>query len=285
MNFKNNFIEAKDHLVSGEIFKIKWDPKKGRAATQVKPSLDLSAYYNSPDYTSHKESDFSFIEKIYVFVQNRMFRYKASIVKQTTRDKTLLDFGSGIGAFCSFMREHGYNVSGIEPMNRPRTISKEKGLNVFQSLKKIPKTVHYDIITLWHVLEHLPKPEKTINKLAKLLHTKGVIIVAVPNLSSYDSDFYGQKWAALDVPRHLWHFTSRGVLNLMHSEGFFLKETHPLWFDALYISYLSEKHRGSYFPFLRGVIIGLLSNFKALFTGEYSSLIYVFSKSEPYQED
>lgn len=279
MIFKDNFIKAKDHLVSGEVFEIHWDPNKGIAKTHTPPGLSLSKYYESKDYTSHKEKSFSVVDKIYLQVQNKMFRYKAAIIKSVTSTKKLLDFGAGLGGFCGYMKNEGFQVSGLEPMEHPRSIAKEKGLLIYPSLKSIPKTARFDVITLWHVLEHLPEPEITIQTLSEHLNTNGIIVVAVPNLNSYESRHYDEYWAAWDVPRHLWHFTSKGLTSLFHSRGLYLKETHPLWYDALYISYLSEKHRGSYFPFVKGIAIGLLSNFKARFTGEYSSLVYVFSKT------
>ena len=284
MIFKDNLIKAKDHLVSGEVFEILWEPSKGIAKTQIPSGLNLSRYYESQDYTSHNEKGTSFIDKIYSVVQNKMFRYKASLIKKASSNKTLFDFGAGLGAFCEYMKNERYHVSGLEPMDSPRAIAKEKGLPMYKSLESIPKTARYDIITLWHVLEHLPDPESTLETLAVHLNKNGIIVIAVPNLNSYESRFYAENWAAWDVPRHLWHFTSKGVTSLLQSKGFSLKETHPLWYDALYISYLSEKHRGSSFPFVRGIAIGLLSNLKARFTGEYSSLIYVFSKSVASEE-
>ena len=65
----------------------------------------------------------------------------------------------------------------------------------------------FDVITLWHVMEHLEHLDEVWQRLHELLTEKGVLIVAVPNCSSYDAQRYGEYWAAYDVPRHLWHFT------------------------------------------------------------------------------
>ena len=104
-------------------------------------------------------------------------------------------------------------------------------------------------------------------------------MIAVPNINSLDSGYYNSYWAALDVPRHIWHFTSKGIISLVESRGFKLEKKHPLFLDAFYISYISEKHKNSSFAFIRGFFIALRSNFSALFNKEFSSIIFVFKKS------
>jgi hypothetical protein len=86
-------------------------------------------------------------------------------------------------------------------------------------------------------------------------------------------------WAALDVPRHLWHFTPKGLNQLLDRNGFSLLKTYPLWFDAIYISLISELYSGNRFAVFKGLFLGLYSNFRAFFNGEYSSKIFVYKKS------
>jgi len=117
-----------------------------------------------------------------------------------------------------------------------------------------------------------------LSQLYSKLKTTGKLVIAVPNLKSYDAIYYKAFWAALDVPRHLWHFTDSGLIRLLEVNGFLFESQHPLWFDAFYISYMSEVQKGATFPFLRGIFIGLISNIKALFNNQYSSKIYVFRK-------
>ena len=126
------------------------------------------------------------------------------------------------------------------------------------------------------MLEHIPQPEKIIKRLKNHLELDGKIFIALPNFKSFDSKYYERHWAALDVPRHLWHFTSEGIINTLESSGFEFVKKYPLWFDAIYISYLSEKYCGKRLSLIKGLFIGLFSNIKALFNNEYSSLVYVF---------
>ena len=137
----------------------------------------------------------------------------------------------------------------------------------------------FDVITLWHVMEHLEHLGEVWQRLHELLTEKGVLIVAVPNCSSYDAQRYGEYWAAYDVPRHLWHFTPGTIQQLASRHGFIMAARHPMPFDAFYVSMLSEKHRGSSCSFLKGMFAGTLAWFNALGRKERSSsMIYVFRK-------
>ncbi|RYZ44328.1 MAG: class I SAM-dependent methyltransferase, partial [Sphingobacteriales bacterium] len=75
-----------------------------------------------------------------------------------------------------------------------------------QRLAEVPLK-KYDVITLWHVLEHIAELEDTVNRFHQLLSDSGSLLIAVPNSDSYDAHVFGAYWAAFDVPRHLHHFT------------------------------------------------------------------------------
>ena len=169
------------------------------------------------------------------------------------------------------------SVTGIEPNQKARELAQEKGIFLEQDLKDV-KGKLFDVITMWHVLEHLMAPEKTLQELRALMETDALLIIAVPNFNSHDARYYGSEWAALDVPRHLWHFTHKGLIDLVEPLGFVVIAQKPLWFDVFYISYLSEKNRRKKLPFLRGLLVGTICTFRALIDGEHSSNIYVFKK-------
>ena len=114
----------------------------------------------------------------------------------------------------------------------------------------------FDVITLWHVMEHLEHLNETWDTLNSLLTEKGVLIIAVPNCSSYDAKKYGAHWAAYDVPRHLWHFTPGTIQRLGAKHEFILAARHPMPFDAFYVSMLSEKYMGHSMSFFRGILSG-----------------------------
>ena len=131
---------------------------------------------------------------------------------------------------------------------------------------------------MWHVIEHIPNLLHVLPNLLDNITPKGYLVIAVPNNNSFDSKFYNENWAAWDVPRHLYHFNHKSLVKLMKNYSLSLISKKPLFLDAFYVSYLSEKNKKSYFPWISAIIIGLLSNTLALFSSNYSSSVYVFKR-------
>tara|TARA_B100000767_G_C19777457_1_gene543532 strand:- start:5841 stop:6713 length:873 start_codon:yes stop_codon:yes gene_type:complete len=266
---------VKDHLVSGETFDILWDKTRGFAKTDPQPSeKKLGSYYNSNNYISHKKGP-SLFGLVYGIARSQMFRIKTRMFKKKIFDKdSILDYGCGTGDFLKYASQ-SYKVYGVETNLGARNQAVKKGLLVVDCWEKLPN-IKFDLISLWHVFEHVLDLEGCINEFNQRLNKGGFLLIAVPNLNSYDAKHYKEYWAAYDAPRHLWHFSQTGIITLMESKGFQLIAKHPLILDALYISYLSEKHKGVYFPMIKGLLKGFFSNFKARKSGEYSSLVYLF---------
>ena len=279
MSKRKKLFQAKDHLVSGESFDIYWNDNKKRAETGINiDKKDLSRYYESSAYNSYKSNIQNSTDRIYFTIQKLMFHYKKRILRQHHAGNKIMDYGGGAGGFAFYLSKKGYDTTVIEPNKTARDSAKSKGVIAYKSIDELPALEVFNVITLWHVLEHLPKPERVLINLRQLMKPKDVLVIAAPNFNSLDAKLYQKDWAALDVPRHLWHFTSQGLIPLVESLGFEFKKKYPLWFDAFYIAYLSEKHKGNRFSLISGLWLGFRSNFKALFNGEYSSLIYVFNK-------
>ncbi|MEK9851816.1 MAG: class I SAM-dependent methyltransferase [Flavobacteriaceae bacterium] len=277
---KKNEINVKDHLLSKEEFTVLFDHNQGIGQTQIPTNFDANAFYPKENYASHQDQKKGLIGVAYNMIQLLMFRYKFSIIKQYSQGNSILDIGGGTGAFASFFKKKGFNVTLTEPNNRARIQASHKGLLTFPTPTDLPPESAYSILTLWHVFEHLPAPQKALQNYHKLLKNKGLLLLALPNYASFDATYYQEYWAALDVPRHLWHYTPKGITSLVSEQGFRFQKSFPLWFDAFYIAYLSEQYRKSKFPLFRGFFIGLFSNLSALFTGQYSSLIYIFRKED-----
>lgn len=139
----------------------------------------------------------------------------------------------------------------------------------------------FQVITLWHVLEHIHNYPEILAEFHRLLNPGGLLVVAVPMANSHDAAYYREYWAAWDVPRHLWHFTPETLEKTMAASGFRLQGRHPLPFDSHYVSLLSEQHKGrsllSAWP--RAMITGIRSNFHARRNKTpWSSEIFVFRK-------
>ena len=106
---------------------------------------------------------------------------------------------------------------------------------------------------MWHVLEHFHDPHRYIADIIRLLKPGGICLVALPNSGSCDAKYYRQVWAALDVPRHLWHFDPVTFTDFVRKSGLKVERQLVLPFDVFYISVLSEKYKGSRWPFIEGI--------------------------------
>ena len=189
MNEKKAYLTVKDHSVSGETFDLIKNSEYGFLETIPQPSLEkLPNYYKSEDYISHTDSKRNLFENVYHLIRGISLKQKMRLINScTSSEKKLLD--------------------GIEPNEHARAIANKKTdhsvFDVDQLLKFKPNS--FDVITLWHVLEHLPNLEEQIQVFKNLLKLDGTLIIAAPNFNSYDAKFYKSHWAAFDAPRHLWH--------------------------------------------------------------------------------
>jgi ubiquinone/menaquinone biosynthesis C-methylase UbiE len=278
-NEKRSDLLVKDHSVSGEKFKLVFDSEYQMFVTTPKPGSDeIGRYYESGEYVSHTDSRKTLIEKMYAVVKRYTIRQKEEILRKYKPQKGLvLDIGAGTGDFLVQLKDAGWHVVGVEPNTAARTLANNKGVTVLPEMQQLPfKSV--DIITMWHVLEHVPDVDAQFEEINRYLDSKGKVIIAVPNFKSYDASYYREFWAAYDVPRHLTHFSKRSVSLFADKHNFRVQEILPMKFDSFYVSMLSEKYRSGQANLLKAFWIGLRSNMKASKTGEYSSLIYVLTR-------
>ena len=278
---QENFpLTVKDHLVSNKEFTLDFDAEKEMLLTKPQPEArKLSQYYESDKYISHTDNKKGLIPFLYHIVKKRSLKNKLSLINSLKKnDKSILDIGAGTGDFLSFIQSEFRSVKGIEPNQKARELAQEKGISLEQDLKDV-KGKLFDVITMWHVLEHVPNLEETIRDVESLLKPNGILIIAVPNFYSFDAAYYKNFWAAFDVPRHLWHF-SKASMNKLFSDKLSLLKISPMIFDSFYVSILSEKNKSGKLNLLKAFFVGLRSNIYALSTKEYSSLIYCYQKPE-----
>lgn len=277
MQASKNII-VKDFLVSGETYELIHDPELDLLKTHPQPSKDvLGKYYESQNYISHSDDSRGIMDTIYFIVKKWSLQKKINLIfKQNGGEGSILDVGAGTGEFLKVAMSKGWKVQGVEPNEIARNLATEKGICIKESLSSF-KDAKYDVITLWHVLEHIPNLQETIKQLSSLVKTGGTLIIAVPNFKSHDANYYKEFWAAYDVPRHLWHFSQNAVKKLF-SENFTLIDTKPMIFDSFYVSLLSEKYKSDKKFSLTAFWVGLVSNIKGWRTNEYSSHIYCFRR-------
>ncbi len=269
---------VKDFLVSGESFALKYDSDKELLVTTPKPSdASLPSYYESEEYISHTDKKKGWFSFLYQTVKGYSLKKKVQLISELNNGQgVLLDVGAGTGDFLKAAKDKNWKVSGVEVNEKAKALAEEKGIYLNNQITDL-KDEKFDVITLWHVLEHIPNLEETCKKLESLLTINGTLLIAVPNYKSYDATHYKQFWAAYDVPRHLWHF-SQGAMKKMFSSNLKLVKTKPMIFDSFYVSLLSEKYKTKKKFSIKALWIGFKSNLKAKRTTEYSSLIYCFKK-------
>ncbi len=278
MNFleNKNYITVKDFSVSGESFSLLLNEEYQILKTHPQPTLDkLGSYYEFEDYISHTDGKRTMFEKMYHFIKRKAIRDKVKLINSYQPVKgRILDIGAGTGDFLLECKNQNWEILGIEPNDKAKGIAIGKGIKFGETVEKLESN-SFDVITMWHVLEHVPDVEHQVAELKRLLKPSGTIIIAVPNFKSYDANHYKEFWAAYDVPRHLWHFSKSAIEKLFDKQNMNLEDVKPMWFDSFYVSLLSEKHKTGKMNFISGFFIGLISNVSGLFKKEFSSHIYV----------
>lgn len=273
-----SYLKTKDHSVTGEEFELLYDEKLQMLVTNPHPT-ELLKYYENENYISHTDANNSLLDRIYQGVKKFSIWKKVRFIgKHHLGTKRLLDIGAGTGEFLLAGKNQGWKVTGVEPNSDARMKAQEKGVNLYTDIDAVLNNT-FDIITLWHVLEHLPDLESQIKKIVSLLDKDGTLLIAVPNFKSFDAKHYKEFWAAYDVPRHLWHFSKEAIQKLFAKHGMNVVEMKPMIFDSFYVSLLSEKYKTGKQNYFKGFLNGLRSNISALSTKESSSVLYVLKKA------
>lgn len=268
---------CQDFTVSHETFEIKQCPNCELGITTPRPdAAKLGEYYKSEEYVSHSGKTSGGIGSIYKLARTFTLRWKRQTIENRKSRGSILDFGCGTGEFLHSMQTEGWSVMGVEPSDIAR--SKAEALTNQKIYNSLELTPGFDVITAWHVVEHVPDLIETIQKLKGLLKKDGILFIAVPNFQSPDGVKYSKYWAGFDVPRHLWHFSKKSMSMLLESSGLKVLEVLPMRLDAYYVSLLSEKYKNNntlnFASLINGFMSGLKSNMKAK-GPNHSSLIYV----------
>ncbi len=271
----------KDEFLTKEDFHICECLNCGLLYTMPRPDKDhIGAYYKSEDYYSHKENTKGFVPKLYERIKKSNLKYKYQLATKGLSVGKMLEIGCGVGDFLHTAEEHGWECIGVEPSEEAKAIATKRTKASILSSEELESLAdeQFDLITMWHVLEHVDDLRWEMAQLQRLIKPHGRIVIAVPNYKSYDGQYYKEHWAAYDVPRHLNHFNRIVLTKMFKTKGLELKKMDKLKWDAYYISYMSEQYRIHSLPLVRGAFRGLISNSKARKSGEWSSLVYIFEK-------
>jgi len=209
----------KNFHTTEEIFSIVQCTTCGITFTHPQPSPDIvSKYYPKLYYPVGKNAE--------KYIKNHIEPFQHDKIVKVLRYKKsgrILDVGCGPGYFVREAKHAGFDAEGIEFSQ----LAVEYGLKLWDVNIKVDsflesdfKTLTYDIITLWQVLEHLYHPTRIIEKAKKLLNSGGLLVIAIPNFASFQATFFKQDWYHLEVPRHLFHYTPKSITNLLEKQGF-----------------------------------------------------------------
>ncbi len=282
-NKNEKLFDCVDKVSSFEKFGIYRCKECSFQYTDNRPTLiEAGKYYLSDKYVSHTDDKKSVVISLYRAVRNINLKWKLNLINALNNNKkgSILDYGCGLGSFLSFCKENGWETTGMDISEEARKeVKKRYDINVFENSELFNKNnLKYDIISLWHVLEHVYNIDDTIQGLKEKINENGHILIALPNNNSYDAKKYKEHWDAYDVPRHIWHFNKKSVEKIFLKHGLELVNTKPMVYDSYYVSIRSEMHKGNKLYFLFGMFWGFISHLKAIYSNEYSSQLYIFRK-------
>lgn len=267
---------VKDHFLSQEDFDLYTCKSCHLLFTNPRPALEeIGVYYKSEDYVSHSSTKKGVVNRVYNSVRSYTLNGKLKLISSLSDGKRLLDIGAGTGHFVSKMKSAGYEVTGLEPDDDARNVCAELNNVDLLPIEKLyaQDLGSFDVITMWHVLEHVYNLREDLKQISGLLNQDGVLVIAVPNHTSFDAEHYDGFWAAYDVPRHLYHFDPSSIIPMVEGYGLKFEKMLPMKFDSYYVSMLSEKYKGG--SLMGALKVGWKSNRRSK-EGKCSSQIYIF---------
>ena len=277
-------LEINDFFLSQEKFTTSKCEKCGFVFTNPRPAeADLGRYYKSEEYISHSNSSKGLFGFLYQTIRNYTLKKKYKQVSAISNGKNILDIGCATGQLLNEFKQQKWNCTGVEPDAEARKFaSKEYDLNVIE-IEEIDslKDHSFHIISMWHVLEHVANLNERMAELKRLIADDGYLFIALPNIESWDANYYKEYWAGLDVPRHLYHFSKNDVKLLFENYGFEIVDIQGMKFDAYYVSLLSEKYKKNPLYLFAAFFKGWYSNLKAKKTlPNHSSLLYILKPTK-----
>ena len=242
-----------------------------------RPSTDdIDEYYKSAYYDPHNVKTKGMWYKTYRFIQNLAMRWKYSIISKYYQSGKLLDIGGGNGDFAVYMNKKGWDVTLQDNyINLDKSYSH---ISHVSQLSDLPSQDKFELITLWHSLEHMHDITALFNYISNFLKKGGIMIIAVPNMLAPERKFYRNTWAAYDVPRHLYHFNLNRLTRLLNQNGYDIIQKYSIYQDMPYNILLSLP---GYSPFhiIKALFVSIYSFIYTLLAGpKFASSIFIVCK-------
>lgn len=284
---KKPFYRVFNRFNQKESFDLVKCPNCNFVYLSPRPTADsIEAYYEVEEYQPHQIDARNASDVLYQWVRIWNNRYKRKIIEKYKKTGSILDYGCGTGEFLLEMNVSGWKTYGYEPLTKAANIAGNQGLYIIKSLQNYKGEA--DIVTLWHVLEHIHDARGIIKTLQQIMTPEAYLIIAVPNYQSFDAKIFKQNWVAFDAPRHLYHFTPETMTLFLKSMNFQIFSYKTLYFDPWYNSLLSAKieAQNKKFKLLvkslpKSLIAATIANFQSFFIkNRSSSLIYIAKSTQ-----
>jgi 2-polyprenyl-3-methyl-5-hydroxy-6-metoxy-1,4-benzoquinol methylase len=192
---------------------------------EIQSSKNIEQHYSKEYFNDYLKTEA-------IHLKNR-FEKRIKQIKKIKFPGTLLDVGCGIGTFLRLARDEGYEASGVELSSYAAEYAKNNfGLSVFNGelpdADFAPKS--FDIITLWHILEHVADPKKFLKEVNRLLKKDGLLVIEVPNIGSIAAKFSLMNWELMAPKEHLFYFKPHIISRILKETGFrIIKDQTYFW--------------------------------------------------------
>ena len=231
----------------------------------------IEKHYRVENYHPQNASN-GFFRFFYKFAQILNNFYKFKIINKYFDNGKALDYGGGDGHFQSFLSNKNWSVDVYEPYLK----SGNDGNDTINNIDNI-KINNYDLITMFHSIEHIHQIDKSLKKIYLALKKNSILMLAIPNYNAYERLYFRKKWVAYDAPRHLYHFNQNSLIRLLNKYNFKFIEKKPLYLDTFYNIIMSSNL--SLISVLKSLLILIKSVFAIIRDDKKSSsLILVFKK-------
>lgn len=153
---------------------------------------------------------------------NSLLRLQRISKFKKINNSNLLDIGCAAGAFVESAQEYGCEAYGIDISKFAIDFAKSRGLKVYQGIgpEIVKENSLWDVITLWHVLEHVPDPKGLMTKVRSFMKSGSLLVVEIPNVDSLPAKLLGPKWKMISTNEHIWYFSEKTLSLLLTSCGF-----------------------------------------------------------------
>ncbi len=209
---------------------------------------EIAGFYPNQYWWSGARS--GLLKKLEAVYRRRALRGHVSFISKAAANRTgldLLDVGCGSASLLGLMKQRGFRVMGVDFSSEAAAVAKtENGVHVIVgSLEDaaLPDR-SFDIVTLFHVMEHVTNPRDVLKEVARILKPEGSVVLQVPNIDSWQFGMFGAQWYGLDIPRHVIDYSKDAMLRLLADAGFIthrirhfnLRDNAPAFVSSLFPS-------------------------------------------------